>query len=95
VSKDEIAFYFYDSENDVLMQNSPLFMFSGRKLRIKVIIALWLVLNYKYLGTGLTKQMKEHKSGFVELAEESIESYRHEVSLRKTIPIVSMLKCLL
>ncbi|XP_069106800.1 uncharacterized protein [Argopecten irradians] len=58
----ELVFYFYDSENDVLLESSRVPLFIGRSnhqqtLNFSAVIACWLVVNYKYLCTGLTRGM--------------------------------------
>lgn len=37
------------------------------------IVALWLVLNFKYFCSGITKGMKE--SGFVQIVQEKLKYY--------------------
>lgn len=46
------------------------------------IVALWLVLNFKYFCSGITKGMKESdfKSGFIQIVQEKLKYYEEVTS---------------
>lgn len=81
ISKDKIVVYFYDCINDVLLESSemPYLTAQGTQgaLVKTTIVALWLVLNFKYVCSGITKGMKESgfKSGFVQIVQEKLKYY--------------------
>lgn len=60
ISKNDALFYFYDPENDVLLESAPfsLFVSYRKELAYVSILALWLAINHKYFCTGITDSMK-------------------------------------
>lgn len=78
-----LIFYLYDSVNDILLGSTqfPLASFNPFQLNMTVIIAVWLVLNHKYLCSGfsLTDLEDVPKAGFVDVAEDKINVYREEL----------------
>lgn len=78
-----LIFYLYDSVNDILLGSTqfPLASFNPFQLNMTVIIAVWLVLNHKYLCSGfsLTDLEEVPKAGFVDVAEDKINVYREEL----------------
>lgn len=78
ISKDKIVVYFYDCINDVLLESSEMPFLTAQGALVKsTIVALWLVLNFKYFCSGITKGMKESgfKSGFVQIVQEKLKYY--------------------
>ena len=57
ISSTQLVVYFYDSENDVLLQSAPFFFNKGAENRIMAILVAWLVANYKHLCDGLIDQL--------------------------------------
>lgn len=78
ISKDKIVVYFYDCVNDVLLESSEMVYLSQGALVKNTIVALWLVLNFKYFCSGITKSMKESgfTSGFVQIVQEKLKCYK-------------------
>lgn len=78
ISKDKIVVYFYDCINDVLLESSEMPFLTEQGALVKTtIVALWLVLNFKYFCCGITKGMEESdfKSGFVQIVQEKLKYY--------------------
>ena len=61
ISKNDILFYMYDAEHDILLESPPfdLFECDGNSLSYPTVLALWFILNYKTFCTGITEAMKE------------------------------------
>ena len=61
ISKNDILFYMYDPEHDILLESPPfdLFEFQTNALSYPAVLALWFILNYKTFCTGITEAMKE------------------------------------
>ncbi|OWF51333.1 uncharacterized protein LOC110449324 [Mizuhopecten yessoensis] len=80
VSAKEVIFFLYDCKEDVLMQSVKMPWRSGKGVRYSTLIAVWLVVNYKYLGSGLTGNL-EHapKSNFFSLAGEVLNVYKNDL----------------
>uniref|UniRef100_A0A8W8KI97 Uncharacterized protein n=1 Tax=Magallana gigas TaxID=29159 RepID=A0A8W8KI97_MAGGI len=83
VSSTGLVFYFYDSVHDVLLGSSrfPLAAFSPFEINFTAVIALWMVLNHKYLCNGLSSVdiEKVPKAGFVTAARNKLHIYRAEL----------------
>lgn len=83
VSSTRLVFYFYDSVHDVLLGSSrfPLAAFSPFEINFTAVIALWMVLNHKYLCNGLSSVDIEEvpKAGFVTAARNKLHIYRAEL----------------
>lgn len=78
ILKDKIVVYFYDCINDVLLESSEMPYLTAQGDLVKTtIVALWLVLNFKYFCSGITKGMTESgsKSGFVQIVQEKLKYY--------------------
>ena len=60
MSKKQVAFCFYDCENDILLE-TPLINLTmqTQMLDKSTIVKLWRVLNYKYLCSGVLEEMKK------------------------------------
>jgi hypothetical protein len=74
----------YDSEHDVLLQSSDIVVMSEsckNKFSVKAIFITWLVVNYKFLCTGLTVDMLPYKAQFFDNAKESLNVYQHELQI--------------
>lgn len=64
--------------NDVLLESSEKPYLTAQSDLVKTTtVALWLVLNFKYFCSGITKGMKESgfKSGFVQIVQEKLKYY--------------------
>lgn len=61
ISRNDVLFYFYDPENDILLESAPfsLFVSYRNELAYVTILALWLAINHKYFCTGVTNSMKK------------------------------------
>lgn len=83
VSKEQVAFCFYDSENDLLLQTPPIGLFDESKvyLRRATVLALWLVLNYKYLCCGVPEKLRRPKysAEFFTQVGSQLDDYRNRV----------------
>ncbi|XP_033747195.1 uncharacterized protein LOC117332415 [Pecten maximus] len=84
MSANQMIFYMYDCKNDVLLQSRAMTLNDGNELNYTGIIALWLVLNYKNLGSGLSeycvKQMS--KADFFKGADLETENiYKERLSV--------------
>lgn len=81
-SASQVIFYFYDSINDILLQSASMDLLDGSgSVNFDTIIALWLVLNYKYLGSGPSRQLLDGpKSGFFNHTHDVIDIYQDFLS---------------
>lgn len=82
ISKEKIAFCFYDSENDMLLE-TPLFdLFANSFLNIPSVVVLWLVLNFKFFCSGLSEEIKNtgFKADFFKILGANVEKYKHDIS---------------
>lgn len=83
VSNIGLIFYFYDSVNDVLLGSThfPLASSNPFELNLTTVIALWFVLNHKYLCNGFSFiEMKEvPKANFVDVAKSKLDIYKNEL----------------
>lgn len=81
-----VQFFFYDPKNDILLESREFkFFVSGEELLLsyQTIIATWLVLNYKYLCSGPTKNILEApKADFPKCAGSALEIYRSKLRFR-------------
>ena len=83
VSKSHIQFHFYDSEKDVyfISQEMPLF-YKDRSLHLTTVLAIWLVLNYRYFLSEATEEMtSEGKFGFHAQVSETLHLYKQKIEL--------------
>jgi hypothetical protein len=72
----------YDCENDVLLGSRAMDLFEDEDFYVRIIIVLWLVLNYKLFGTGLIDEFKNYKANFHSLlGNENLERYKTEVAM--------------
>lgn len=74
-----LLFYFYDSENDLLMGTTCLETFFSQvnePLVVDHVVFLWLTLNYQYFCSGPDEFMKNYQAGF-----KHAEKYRKEVQM--------------
>ncbi|XP_033730798.1 uncharacterized protein LOC117320259 [Pecten maximus] len=81
VSPKEVIFFFYDSENDVLIQSVKMPLRSGTGVCYSTIIAIWMTLNYRHLGSGITSLIRAPKSNFFNLAKDVIDIYQNDLNL--------------
>ncbi|XP_033736257.1 uncharacterized protein LOC117324484 [Pecten maximus] len=78
VANTALVFYFHDSEHDILLESSRIpLLDSELEINLLAIISSWLVVNYKYLSSGLPESLKgSENAGFFCQAKEKIETYR-------------------
>jgi hypothetical protein len=84
ITKKKMIITMYDSEHDVLLQSSDIMLMSEsckNKFSVKAIFITWLVVNYKFLCTGLTVDMLPYKAQFFDNAKESLNVYQHELQI--------------
>lgn len=88
ISSERLYIYFYDSEHDVLISSDyKLDMFRRkRKLIDEVVVLLWLTLNYRYLCTGITEEMKGFRAVFFQKAGPLLDAYRDNVDRPMHVP---------
>lgn len=80
VSIEEVMFIFYDCVNDVLLQTQPLDLTMDDSYYSSVI-ALWFVLNYKCLCSGLSEDLKHApKANFFKLAKNKLHTFETGLS---------------
>ncbi|XP_021347970.1 uncharacterized protein LOC110446947 [Mizuhopecten yessoensis] len=81
VSDSGFVIYFYDSEHDILLESSRIpFLASEMEINLFAVLTCWLVVNYKYLGSGLPESLRDtERSGFFSQAKEKIEIYRNNL----------------
>lgn len=79
ISKEKVVIYFYDCNNDFLLESSEMPYITSEGALVKsTIISLWLALNFKYFCSGITKGMKDSGfvSGFFELVQNTLDLYK-------------------
>ena len=91
VSKSSIQFYFYDCQNDVFLQSPELPLYEDKnegdyRLKLFTIMATWLVLNYNFLMTGITENMKSERFGFHTIGA-CLEFYRKDLEYGHVTPV--------
>ena len=94
ISRENVVFYFYDSENDILIESSVFELFEmimddeNDQLTFETILALWLTLNYRYLSSGVTHSMLEridYRARFWEqLPSDKRKIYSKNLRIRNT-----------
>lgn len=80
---------FYDCEHDVLLESSMIPLFettetseeTPRRINMAAILVSWLVANYKYFCSGLTKDMKvTYKADFFTQMRNKVDIYEKKMS---------------
>lgn len=100
VGNSSMIVMFYDSEHDVILESShiPLFRTCGEnkyEFDDAAILVSWLSVNYKFLSSGLTEEMKKFKSGFFTEAQEKINVYEEKLQLgniARSVPVLDFRK---
>ena len=71
ISSTQLVIYFYDSENDVLLQSACFNFDKESEEKLMAILVAWLVVNYKHLGDGLNDKLltKFPKADFVKVCD--------------------------
>ncbi|XP_061187641.1 uncharacterized protein LOC133195727 [Saccostrea echinata] len=99
VGNSSMIVMFYDSEHDVILESSsiPLFRTSGEngfEFDDCAILVSWLAVNYKFLSSGLTEEMKKCKSHFFTEAQEKLKIYEQKLQLGNisSLPVHSFQK---
>lgn len=82
VSYTEIIFFFFDCENDVLLKSPPMPLHNeDGTLNYELIVALWLVLNYKCFGSGLSDRLLlAPKANFFREAKDYLSVYKDNLT---------------
>ncbi|XP_060602395.1 uncharacterized protein LOC132755535 [Ruditapes philippinarum] len=82
IINEKLIVFMYDCENDVLLGSRAMDLFEDEDVYIRIILVLWLVLNYKLFGTGLIDEIKNYKANFHSLlGNENLERYKTEVAM--------------
>lgn len=80
---------FYDCEHDVLLESSMIPLFettetseeTPRRINMAAILVSWLIVNYKYFCSGLTKDMKvTYKAEFFSQMRDKVDIYEKRMS---------------
>ncbi|XP_061163727.1 uncharacterized protein LOC133172909 [Saccostrea echinata] len=82
----EMTIMFYDAEHDVLLESTRVPLFDSpeedcRKFSLAAILISWLVVNYKYLSSGLVDTMQTYTADFHNHTRGKIEIYEQKLSL--------------
>ncbi|KAK3102375.1 hypothetical protein FSP39_010905 [Pinctada imbricata] len=81
----ELFIMLYDSEHDVLLESCKIPLSSPtqpNKFNMTAVLLSWLVVNYKFLCTGLTDEMKAfYKADFFEKAGPKLQVYNELLSM--------------
>lgn len=84
ITRHQIIFIFYDSSNDLLLEGPrhDLVLVDG-SVNYEAVIAVWLVMNYKFYCSGPTSSMlNAPKSNFYKHAKEQLELYENDLEFR-------------
>ena len=94
ISRENVVFYFHDSENDILIESSifDIFKMVMKERRVtltyETILALWLTLNYRYLSSGVTQSMlvrEDYRANFwQQLTNETKNIYNNMLRFENT-----------
>lgn len=91
ISKTSVIFYMYDSKNDVLLKSAVFPIFKRDKtINTVTVLAIWFVLNYKYLCSGFSEEHIENhvkKSRFFEMTDSLLPIYKNELAYGGNIRI--------
>lgn len=83
VRRKELFFMFYDAQHDVLLESSKIPLAKAMqpdKFNWSAIILSWLVVNYRFLCTGLTDEMVNfHKADFFQQALPKLKVYKEKL----------------
>lgn len=80
---------FYDCEHDILLESSIIPLFettetteeTPRRVNLAAILVSWLVVNHRYLCSGLTKDMKvTYKADFFSQMRNKVDIYEKKLS---------------
>lgn len=80
ISKKKAVIYSYDCDEDVLLGSTQMDLFGYKSICYNTIVVLWLALNYKIFGTGITESMKNYKAEFFNRVGSFLENYRNDVT---------------
>lgn len=86
VGNSSMVVMFYDSEQDVFIESSPIPLFQTTgpgemAFDDTAILVSWLTVNYRFLSSGLTTAMRVCKGDFFKEAEEKLSVYEEELQL--------------
>lgn len=81
----ELLVMFYDAEHDVLLESAKMPVAKAmqpNKFSLIAVIVSWLVVNYKYLCTGLTEEMGNfYKADFFKHAMPKLDVYKEKLRM--------------
>lgn len=83
INRSNIIFYFYDSEHDILLKSPTIPLLVHGEISVLCVLATWLVVNYKFLCTGVPQNMLDDvkKANFFHMAESFLSVYQNELSI--------------
>lgn len=87
VGSSEMLVMFYDAEHDVLLESSKIPLFElveemPKKVNLVAILVSWLVVNYKYLCSGLTEEMIDsYKAELFSHIKDKKDIYENKLAL--------------
>lgn len=85
ISSTEMVIYFYDSEHDVLLESSGINIGTAVKdtlaVNVVAVIVAWLVVNHKYLCSGLMDILKAEKAHFFSKVGSKLSVYQNQLKL--------------
>lgn len=82
IGSSELVVMFYDCEHDVLLESSSIPLFSdpsSLEFSYTAILVSWLVVNYKFLCSGLPDHMTVYKSDFCVHASKKLKIYEENL----------------
>ncbi|XP_061162599.1 uncharacterized protein LOC133171817 [Saccostrea echinata] len=89
IADNAMILMFYDSENDVLLESSPVPLTSTtckNKFSVEAVLISWLAINYRFLCTGLTDDMLPYKAGFFAQSKDMINVYENNLTMQNIGP---------
>ncbi|XP_069126609.1 uncharacterized protein [Argopecten irradians] len=80
----EMVFYFYDSEHDVLLESNRISLLTpDSNISIVAVVSAWLVVNYRFLCSGLADILKPEKASFFSKVKSKLSVYQNQLRLGK------------
>lgn len=90
MSNGKVKCFFYDSEEDVLLETAEMDLkidLTVPKISQTAVVLLWLTINYQIFCSGISDKMKKYNAQFFERVGDHIDFYRNETAfeVHKTI----------
>ncbi|XP_069102358.1 uncharacterized protein [Argopecten irradians] len=84
IKGDEMVVYFYDAEHDVMIESTPVPLHvksrtSMGHINLTAVVVSWLVINHKYLCSGLPDVLQTKKAHFFDTVESKLSAYQNEL----------------